>query len=397
VDHAHAQGIVHRDLKPENIIVSDTPGMIDHVRILDFGLAKLKDGPALTVGMAVGTPSYMAPEQTMGEGLAEGRSDIYTVGILLFEMLTQRKPFASDKMANLILMQRHQRPPRMTAVAGRDSFSDALEAVVAKALAKAPADRFGSAEEMSAALVQVPEVAAVYGGDAVPVTAPASREASGRVVAPVAGPVSAEPKSPAPAEPDPYSPRWRRWLALAASATVMLAIIFAWALWRSRHKPPREQPAPPTPVVVAPPTPAATDDLAPMNRDDTPGLPGAVQLLRLGLREQAITVLVDILRSHPRSAYANFLLAVAYFGKLFWSPALEHAQIALQVDPVYRKSPVLAKLIIRSLVNDSVWEKAAALLLHDMADISMPYLEEASQFDKSPKVRGRAARLLRGR
>ena len=243
--------------------------------------------------------------------------------------------------------------------------------------------------------MQVPEVAAVYGGDAVPVTAPASRESSGRVVAPAAGPVPAEPKSPAPAAPDPHPPRWRRWLALAASATVMLAIIFAWALWRSHHKPPRAQPAPPTPVVVAPP--AATDDLAPMNRDDTPGLPGAVQLLRLGLREQAITVLVDILRSHPRSAYANFLLAVAYFGKLFWSPALEHAQIALQVDPVYRKSPVLAKLIIRSLVNDSVWEKAAALLLHDMAGISMPYLEEASQFDKSPKVRGRAARLLRGR
>jgi hypothetical protein len=186
-------------------------------------------------------------------------------------------------------------------------------------------------------------------------------------------------------------------LALAASATVMLALIFAWALWRSRHKPPRAQPAPPTPVVVAPAAPAATDELAPMNRDDTPGLPGAVQLLRLGLREQAITVLVDIQRSHPRSAYANFLLAVAYFGKLFWSPALQHAQIALQVDPVYRKSPVLAKLIIRALVNDSVWEKAASLLLHDMADISMPHLEEASQFDKSPKVRVRAARLLRGR
>ena len=397
VDHAHAQGIVHRDLKPENIIVSDTPGMIDHVRILDFGLAKLKDGPALTVGMAVGTPSYMAPEQTMGEGLSDGRADIYTVGILLFEMLTQRKPFASDKMANLILMQRHQPPPRMTAVAGRASFSDALEAVVAKALAKAPADRFASAEEMSAALVQVPEAAAVYGGDAVPVTAPASREASGRVIAPVARQEPAEPKSPAPAEPDPPPPRWRRWLALAASATLMLAIIFAWALWRSRHKPPRAQPAPPTPVVVEPAAPAATDDLAPMNRDDTPGLPGAAQLLRLGLREQAITVLVDIQRSHPRSAYANFLLAVAYFGKLFWSPALQHAQIALQVDPAYRKSPVLAKLIIRSLVNDSVWEKAAALLLHDMADISMPYLEEASQFDKSPKVRVRAARLFRGR
>src|SRR5437667_33102 len=66
--HAHAQGIVHRDLKPENLILTDEAGLDDHLRILDFGLAKLRDGPAMTAGMAVGTPSYMSPEQSGAEG-----------------------------------------------------------------------------------------------------------------------------------------------------------------------------------------------------------------------------------------------------------------------------------------------------------------------------------------
>src|SRR5437868_13083856 len=66
--HAHAQGIIHRDLKPENLILTEEPGMDEHLRILDFGLAKLRDGPAMTAGMAVGTPSYMSPEQSGAAG-----------------------------------------------------------------------------------------------------------------------------------------------------------------------------------------------------------------------------------------------------------------------------------------------------------------------------------------
>ncbi len=66
--HAHEQGIVHRDLKPENLILSEEAGLQEHLRILDFGLAKLRDGPAMTAGMAVGTPSYMSPEQSGADG-----------------------------------------------------------------------------------------------------------------------------------------------------------------------------------------------------------------------------------------------------------------------------------------------------------------------------------------
>ncbi|MEO5767104.1 MAG: serine/threonine-protein kinase, partial [Polyangia bacterium] len=87
VAHAHAQGIVHRDLKPENLILGDSAGLADHVRILDFGLAKLRDGPAMTSGLAIGTPSYMSPEQAGAPGDIDGRTDIYAIGILLFEML----------------------------------------------------------------------------------------------------------------------------------------------------------------------------------------------------------------------------------------------------------------------------------------------------------------------
>ena len=375
--------------------------MVDYVRILDFGLAELKDGPALTVGMAVGTPSYMAPEQTLGEGTSDARTDLYTVGILLFEMLTQRKPFSSDKTANLILMQRHEPPPRLNALAGQASFSDELEAVVAKALAKAPADRFASAKEMAAALEEVPESAA----SAIPVMVPAAHESSRRVITAAAKPISAplledtspaadEPDRPVPEQRNPRFPTWRRWLWAVTSATAVLAVIFTWALWRRHTKAPRIQALPVPPVAVAPP-PTAPDELAPLSPDDTPGLAGAAQLLRLGLRDQAITVLVDIRYRYPHSAYANFLLAVAYCERLFWSPALLHTQAAIKADPSYRRSPKLVKSVIRALVNDNVWEKAAAILQHELAEIATPYLEEAAQFDKSPKVRARAAHLLR--
>ena len=78
--HAHEQGIVHRDLKPENLILSEEAGLKEHLRILDFGLAKLRDGPQMTAGMAVGTPSYMSPEQSGAEGAIDARTDLYTVG-----------------------------------------------------------------------------------------------------------------------------------------------------------------------------------------------------------------------------------------------------------------------------------------------------------------------------
>src|SRR5690242_4774482 len=136
-----------------------------HVRILDFGLARLRESSAsLTDGLAVGTPSYMAPEQCRGD-TPDVRVDIYACGIVLFEMLTGRKPFVASDPIAIVKHQLETPPPRLADVADGDYGE--LEAVVARALAKAPADRFASAIAMSdaieAALVgRPPEETAVF-------------------------------------------------------------------------------------------------------------------------------------------------------------------------------------------------------------------------------------------
>ena len=157
VAHAHAQDIIHRDLKPENLILGDTAGLADHVRILDFGLAKLRDGPAMTSGLAIGTPSYMSPEQAGAPGNIDGRTDIYAVGVLLFEMLAGRKPFVSDKIADILLMHRDTSPPSLRTLVPQAGISAELDAVVQRALAKAPQGRFQTAGEFVQALDRVPE------------------------------------------------------------------------------------------------------------------------------------------------------------------------------------------------------------------------------------------------
>ena len=165
--HAHAQGIVHRDIKPENVVLEGTAGLEDHVRILDFGLAKLMGSDfGLTVGVAVGTPNYMAPEQ-MSEGPIDGRADLYAAGIVLFELLTGRKPFEAEELGEIFLKHLGAPPPKLREVAPERRFSAGLEALILRAMAKRPADRFASAEAMAAALDEVPESYATPGPETV--------------------------------------------------------------------------------------------------------------------------------------------------------------------------------------------------------------------------------------
>ena len=149
--HAHELGIVHRDIKPANIMISEKAGLGEQVRILDFGLARLTEGSTkLTTGIVVGTPNYMAPEQCKGSDI-DARTDVYACGVMLFEMLTGRKPFVADDPIAVVRKHMLEAPPTMHAVEPRIDFGE-LEAVVAKALAKAPADRFESAVVMSKAV-----------------------------------------------------------------------------------------------------------------------------------------------------------------------------------------------------------------------------------------------------
>ncbi len=171
--HAHAQGIIHRDVKPANIMISEAIGAGEVVRILDFGLARLR-GPGggrdpTQANTVVGTPNYMAPEQTIAGGTLDARTDIYAVGVVLFEMLTGERPFTADDTPSILQMHRSEAIPRLAdrapergspaGVAGRGAqpgdvvkFPKGLQALIDTAMAKDPDDRYQSAIELATAL-----------------------------------------------------------------------------------------------------------------------------------------------------------------------------------------------------------------------------------------------------
>jgi serine/threonine protein kinase len=149
--HAHELGIVHRDIKPANIMISEKAGFGQQVRILDFGLARLTEGSTkLTTGIVVGTPNYMAPEQCKGSDV-DARTDLYACGVVLFEMLTGRKPFVANDPIQVVRKHLTERPPTLASALPNVDFGD-LEHVIAKSLSKAPADRYASAVEMAKAI-----------------------------------------------------------------------------------------------------------------------------------------------------------------------------------------------------------------------------------------------------
>jgi serine/threonine-protein kinase len=150
LDYAHRQGIIHRDIKPANVLLED-----GHAVVADFGVARAIGAGSVhvtEVGSAVGTPMYMSPEQVDGSSDVDGRSDIYSLGCLLFEALTGVPPFDGPGRRAILVQRLVDPPPRLRAV--DPELSAALEAVVAQAMATDPADRFATAAELSAMLQQ---------------------------------------------------------------------------------------------------------------------------------------------------------------------------------------------------------------------------------------------------
>jgi len=149
LDYAHRQGVIHRDIKPENILLQDGQALV-----ADFGIAlavQTAGGTRMTqTGLSLGTPSYMSPEQAMGERAVDARSDIYALGAVTYEMLTGEPPFTGATVQAIVAKVMSERPTPIRTV--RDTVPEPVEDAVLTALAKLPADRFATAGEFSAAL-----------------------------------------------------------------------------------------------------------------------------------------------------------------------------------------------------------------------------------------------------
>jgi serine/threonine-protein kinase len=165
--HAHGLHILHRDLKPENVMLVPDPAAVGGIRavVMDFGLAKiLQEEPELQrltrSGFVLGTPEFMSPEQLLGKEL-DGRSDVYATGVLAFEIFTGRLPFEGKNMQELALARLKGVPLRLRSV--QPELPEKLEAVIGRALAQNPADRFQSMDEVGAGFASVTEKTGLLG------------------------------------------------------------------------------------------------------------------------------------------------------------------------------------------------------------------------------------------
>jgi len=423
--HAHGQGIVHRDVKPENIVVSSVEGHGEQVRILDFGLAKLRNENSVTSGLAVGTPGYMSPEQTVGERVDE-RADLYATGIILFELLVGRKPFEAESPFDVMRMHREAAVPAMAVAAPDVSISPELESVVRRALAKSRTERFATAGAFLQALesapeAEGPEVANVRtGGRAFRVllaastavvlaagsaaavvwvlnrhsergaASPAPALPAPRAAAP-AEPPSAEPEpAPAPTAPD------RAEIRASADSPTGPAASSSTPTNSSPHSGSPESGTPPsarpTPSADAPPDPGAA------NPAPTGLPPERVDVTRMRARaaggdpQGAARALKRLRARDPDRADVYYALGNLYAELNGWRPSVDYYARALRLEPAYRSDPRLISDVVEALASDRAHERAAEILADDIGRAAVPRLEQAMR-SASPRQRVRAKRV----
>jgi serine/threonine-protein kinase len=331
--HAHGLGIVHRDIKPANVMLVEGGGTGLVVKLLDFGLAKMVGDdagslsePLTQAGMVFGTPGYLSPEQASGHA-ADARSDIYALGIVLYEMVAGRRPFVRQDPLDVVRDHLNTLPPPPRAVGA--PISAELEAVILKALAKDPKGRWQTAEEFSTALAKVPEVS---GAVSQPMAA----------TAPSATPSSSPPSaSTAATMPRNYIP-W----AVAGGLALLLIIVVAT---RTRSKPM----AVVTPAPVARPVP-------------TPAPPPST--------------------SPPESARRHLAQALDYQRRLWCSDAIEELEKALRDDAALRDDTSLQRTAI-SCLTPKTRERAIRLLVERVGGSARGELERAATESPNSEVR----------
>jgi eukaryotic-like serine/threonine-protein kinase len=428
--HAHSHGIVHRDIKPANIMISDEIGTGRHVRLLDFGLARLATSANLThSSVAIGTPSYMAPEQTLG-GEVDVRTDIYQVGVVLFEMLTGERLFVAEDTASLLEMHRSAPVPHLGDVAPTMEQKPGLDEVLQKALAKDPADRWQTAMDLSAALDDVmagrwrkpkkrgsglarlvlvvllggaayagvnhwrdhkrppPPPQLVANPDMVPVVsvdradAAPERDAArpGRDARDAQQVVDAAVMDGAGPHDAPVADAAHDAAGADADdvATEEVASADPETSERSQDTTDERPPAPPPPTVPLAKT-----------------LPAVNALIKKGQRDVAIASLQEMWKKAPKDGRLPYLLGNLYFDKHWWSVGMQHYHAAIARVPAYKGNAILIRNAISAFGNSKSRGKAIYLVTQVIGAGAKGYVKTAGKSHPDPVVRKTAAALLK--
>ena len=414
VAHAHELGIIHRDIKPANIILGQKTGLGDHVKILDFGLARLtqeSQTSKLTSGIVVGTPAYMAPEQIRGTAI-DARCDLYACGVLLFELLTAHKPFHSerDDPMEVVSMHLKQPPPRLADMLPGVDFGE-LEAVVAKALQKKADDRYQTAAEFSAALdhlgaLQITESMMLPQGGTklgLPVASPSLSIPQEVRSAPVSAPIPqpygatmptqpsakfplvevAEPSRPIAAPASPGLPFTRKQLAIAGGGLLVLIIIIAAVAGGG----PAAKQAPPDAAVAR----GSDIEMEPSGDGAQKILARASDLAANGEREAALDLLTKSRLAFPGNAELPYMAGKLYFAKLWWTDGLKQFRDAVRIEPRFKTDPELIKIVLKGFITTPSYnDELAQFLRTDIGPAAAQYLEETARDHPNASIRARA-------
>ena len=409
VAYAHGVGLVHRDLKPANVFLQQVPEIGEVVRVLDFGLAKFVDGEGSNAtvtraGMVIGTPAYMSPEQATAS-IVDARADVYSLGVVLFEMITGRRPFTGTDGAEVLRLHLLQPLPEMSSIVPGSPLVPLLDPIVKRATEKSKGDRYADAAEMAAALD-----AAVGRASTPPLVAPAApagpRAPAGAsihvTISDVPVSVATGPRKAASASGAAATPR--SWLLPALGMIVVLVLVVAVALGsggETSPPPTTTVPAPPT-TIAAPPTTALPTHVEPPPSTMAPppsatevavtldaGLPDPwadplpPQLVAAATRiraEREITAdqragLVRFASNHPHDPRGLLLLGRADAIAHAYTDSCHRYRHAWQVDPAARFDPAMRHDLVSAAAREATASEAAEIVREIYGAEALPEIE----------------------
>jgi eukaryotic-like serine/threonine-protein kinase len=415
---AHDQVIAHRDLKPANIFLQALPDQTDHVRLLDFGTAKVLEGanalnPAENlsrVGVVFGTPSYMAPEQAKAERV-DARADIYAAGVILFELLAGRPPYLADTPKGV--MEAHVSAPIPSLAAVRPDLSIArlVQPVIDRAMAKKPADRYPKAMWMLSALEALDggSHGAATNAPVAPAPTPTLKNLPPvRSARGAPEPPTVKNLPSVPSERGARVPRSHPWRAAIALA-VLAAAVSTGVTFLRRHRGPRVESAPPVaakspaaapqatppPPGNAPPPAAAAapqaqtnpaSPVAPGRRARDPwqeAVPEVLKPIRDGLErgarldEGALGPAYAFARQNPGDPRPWLLVAHAHAQLGWMSDSVERYQRAYRADPTCRGDPQMLDDLLKAVTHRAAGRNAARAIRDMYGAEALPALERA--------------------